>query len=138
MASRGYTEREYNNVLARNAFAWKQVYIREDMIDAVMARELERPTTIQVIRDVIVPYRGPNGVEEPDVLPPHISREMIEMAHQLHRDYTCAVCLEMMTSDNCSMTKCGHPVCSECMEHIRENIPLAQGRPKCPVCRKKL
>ena len=118
-------------------YAWAQVFQRDDRIDELMRRELERPTTIQVIREVIIPYRGPHGVEEPDVLPPHISREMFEMARQLHRDYTCPVCLDFMTADTFSITKCGHEVCTVCMEHIRENTPIAQ-RPRCPICRKKL
>jgi len=118
-------------------YAWSQIYQRDDRIIELQRRELQRPTTIQVIREVIVPYRGPRGIEEPAVLPPHITREMFEMAQQLHKDYTCSCCLEFMTVDTFSLTKCGHEVCLKCMEYIRENTPIVQ-RPKCPICRKDL
>ena len=119
------------------SYAWSQVYQRDDQIIELQRRELRRPTTIEVIQNVIIPYRQPDGINEPAVLPPHITRSMFEMARQLNKDYTCSCCLEFMTADTFSMTRCGHEVCTKCFEFIRENTPIIQ-RPKCPICRKDL
>jgi len=127
----------YFNAERSRKFAWSQVYQRDDTIVELQRRELRRPMTLEVIRSVIVPYRGPGGIEEPDVLPPHITRMMFEMARQLNKDYTCPVCFDFMTAETFSMTKCGHELCTKCFDYIRENTPLAR-KPTCPTCRHQL
>ena len=77
--------------------------------------------------------------ERPDTLPKHIIDTLVEYHRVAHQDIECAVCLEAMTIENARFTMCGHKVCAQCLEDVREKTPLAQlGRPECPVCRKAL
>lgn len=131
-----YRAKYFGEVRAKN-YAWAQVYSRDDKIIELQRRELERPGNVVLIREIIVPHRNANRLEEPQQLPPHITRAMWEMAVELNRDYTCPVCLEFMTAETFSMSACGHEICTTCIETIKETTPLAM-RAKCPTCRKNL
>lgn len=128
---------KYFGELKAKKFAWSQVYARDDKIIELQRRELSRPANVQIIREVILPHRCPNGLERPVTMPMHITNLMWEMAVELNRDFTCPVCLEFMTHETFSMTACGHELCLGCMEHIKETTPISM-RPKCPVCRKNI
>ena len=79
-------------------------------------------------------FPGHLWVEEPDVLPPHIVRQMWDMSQQIGKKYECVVCMEEMTEETFSISKCGHEICEDCMDNLRDSRPFAK-RPKCPVCR---
>ncbi|ABT15076.1 hypothetical protein NY2A_B677R [Paramecium bursaria Chlorella virus NY2A] len=111
----------------RRAFAWAKFYESE------MLRLQSAAPVLYILSD----YRENGELKEPETLPSHITREYWDMAVRLNKDFTCPICLDIMNKDTFDMTKCGHPLCKDCFEELKETTPLAN-KVKCPICRKNL
>ncbi len=83
------------------------------------------------VETVHVIYRTVEGIDREN-LPSHISREFIEMADKLKRKFTCPVCLELVTTENVSITMCGHIYCEGCLAQVKQNTSM------CSICRKRI
>jgi hypothetical protein len=62
----------------------------------------------------------------------YLKQQFIEMYDKLKEYSECPVCYETLTKDNMEVPKCGHIICKQCVERIKETAT-----PVCPNCRKK-
>ena len=74
-----------------------------------------------------------HAVPVPTECPAHIAREFWEMANQLHREFSCPICMDVVSGTTIKITSCGHIYCDACLTTLK-----AQHDPKCAVCRRKL
>jgi len=120
------SQNQIESLKKQKKFAWARVY-------EVMGEEANMSNI--VINQLF--QRQDGQIVRPQVFPPHISNELFEMAEKLNKKYSCPICLELTTKDTFSLTPCGHIICKDCFEGLKENTPLAQ-QIKCPTCRRVL
>lgn len=122
-----YTEAKYNsmkNALTKQkAFAWAKVY-------ELHTERLEEATTIIAI---VAPTENKKKTM-PKEIPTHITKELWDLANRLNETYSCPVCLELTTKETFHLTSCGHTLCNDCFEILKNN----ELQNKCPTCRRKL
>lgn len=111
----------------QRSFAWAKFY--EEV-------QNNAHTTYVIIRNIVndVPRNATTGeLERPDVLPPHITEEYMDMAIKLNKEFTCPCCFDLMGKDTIHIAFCGHYICKECYEKLVKND---KGKKTCPTCRK--
>ena len=67
--------------------------------------------------------------QDPATLPPHLVADFMAMAQELQKKLECPVCLELVTPENVSISKCGHTFHKTCFDECRTRSD------KCPICR---
>ena len=121
MASAAQLRQQLDNSKRQKSFAWAKYY--EQMAnDAAQA-------------GVIIRFVNPQN-QPRENLPKHITDEMADMATQLRRQFTCPICLDIVSKETIAITWCGHIYCKECLEALK-----TRGEPenrKCGICRRKL
>jgi hypothetical protein len=104
------------------AFAWAKYY------ESMTARATQ---AVIILHQAGLPTS--HTVPLPTECPAHIAREFWEMANQLHREFSCPICMDVVNGDTIKITHCGHIYCDGCLTTLK-----AQADPKCAVCRRKL
>ena len=120
-----YTEEQFNSVKRQKAYAWSRVYSlhEQNIVDA--------PAVILLVRDA-VGETNQHKLNRPEVLPPHISQQLWDMANRLNETYSCPICYDLTTKDTFHLSPCGHILCKGCLKVLEKESP----KPKCPTCRK--
>ncbi len=115
---------EYNQLISKSKAGWRAFYILRDEFDdmAVYVRQLQ--LNCNSLRQQI--ERGD------DVDIGFLKNQFVEMYDKLKEYTDCAVCFETINKDNIEVPRCGHIICKECYNHIKNGAD-----PKCPTCRKK-
>lgn len=121
---------EIESLRKQKAFAWAKYYNQR-------AEEADR--TVHIIRMIapIAPRDERGQLDIPNDLPAFFTREFMEMAEQLNREYTCPVCFEIVNKDTIKVPFCGHVLCKGCYERMDEMKALSE-KVKCPTCRKSI
>jgi len=114
----------------QKAFAWAKYYNQR-------ASEADRVIHIVQMVAPIAPRNEYGEIEIPKELPPFFTREFMEMAVALNKEYTCPVCFENVTKETIHIPFCGHILCKGCYERLEENKPIRE-KVKCPTCRKSI
>ena len=92
-----YTQNEYERLKRQRAFAWAKYYNS-------MARRADDANGVVGMLQTSGIERYQGEIIRPDVLPPHITSAFIEMAERLNQEYTCPVCLELVSSTTIHLT----------------------------------
>jgi hypothetical protein len=122
---------QVESIKRQKAFAWAKYY-------EVLGNESDNANVIiNLIQHGGIQRNEEGKLDRPNTLPPHITQEFYEMAERLNKQFTCPCCFELVTKETIHLPWCGHILCKNCYEELKDNIPLASGRkPKCPMCRK--
>jgi hypothetical protein len=91
---------------------------------------LEQAQLIIQMTSQFMPRQANGNIERPQDIPVHISREFIEMAIALNKEFTCPCCYELVNKDTIKMPFCGHILCVGCYDKLQQK--------KCPSCRKAI
>ena len=104
--------------------AWISYYL---MIENHI-KMLEKQKTL--IREIIVQNNPSFGFSEINraKIPGHLMDELMPVFQK----FNYPVCMETMTKDTFSLTKCFHKIYEDCIQKIKNTSQ------KCPICRKKL
>ena len=71
-------------------------------------------------------------------IPDHIKTELIEMAKELKKKWTCPICRDFIVTEELSITNCGHYFCQECLDGVKlYSLHEKQTSWKCPCCRRE-
>ena len=124
-----YTQNQYDRLTRQRAFAWAKYY------NSVATRADDANGIVGMLNTSgIERYRG--EIIRPDILPPHITLTFMEMAERLNQEYTCPICLELVSSATIHLTWCGHILCKTCFNELKTSS--GSDHPNCPSCRKKI
>ena len=125
-----YSRNEYEQLKRQRAFAWAKYYNST-------ARRADDANGIFGMLQIsgFERYRG--ILIKPDILPPHITSAFMEMAERLNQEYTCPICLELVSSTTIHLTWCGHITCKKCYNELKSSSGPTD-KTKCPTCRKKI
>lgn len=120
-----YTKSQYDYAVRQKKLAWGKYFEAK--------RQLLEATNI-MLRQIDLP-RVQGELKRPTELPKHITLELFEMAEKLNKEYTCPICLDLTTKETIHITWCGHVMCKECHDDIKERNKQDT---KCPICRKNI
>lgn len=118
-----YTRAQYESVKRQMKRAWAK-YFEATENGAETARIILNQLTQSI-------PRVDGQLQRPAQLPTHITTEFYEMAVALNKQYSCPICFELTSKDTVHMTWCGHILCKDCYQQIKEDGNVA----KCPMCR---
>ena len=122
---------QIGSIKKQKAFAWFKYF------EAKNDESQNANVIIRYVVDAGINRDERGQLERPEKLPQHITQEFFDMASRLNKEYTCPCCFELVNKDTIHITWCGHILCKECYESLKDNAPLSNGRKaKCPMCRK--
>ncbi len=115
---------EYNQLISKSKAGWRAFYILRDEFDDMGRYVSHLRENCNELRQQI--ERGD------DVDIGFLKNQFVEMYDKLKEYTDCVVCLETINKDNIEVPRCGHIICKECCNRIKNGAD-----PKCPTCRKK-
>lgn len=113
----------------QRAFAWAKYYSQ---------RGQEANRVVEIVRMIqpIAPRNQQGNIEIPKELPAFFTKEFMDMAIRLNKEYTCPVCYEIVNSETIHIPYCAHIMCKQCYNHMKQQSP--DHKVKCPTCRKSI
>ena len=119
---------EWLKLVNKAKSGWRAFFVMRDEVDALNNYIHQFSDRNRQLRENL---NDPNlQMETLDIT--YLKSQFIEMYDKLKEYSECPVCYETLTKDNIEVPKCGHIICKQCVERIKETAT-----PVCPNCRKK-
>jgi hypothetical protein len=122
---------EWLKLVNKAKSGWRAFFIMRDEVDELNDYIHQFRHRNRVFRQNLENINNPElEMENIDIT--YLIKQFIEMYDKLKEFSECPVCYQTLTKDNIEVPKCGHLICKQCVERIKETAT-----PVCPSCRKK-